>query len=730
MGGVAKTVTRVVSAAVGAVVGFVVGGPVGAVVGAVAGFAAADTISAIVNPGFAVPNIPVPEARERIQGITINSQGTDIAIPVIYGTRHVGGARVFVSTEGKDNQFLHIVLAVSEGEINSFREIYCDDKLAWSGTSDHGRRYESNIGKFAGYMSFETYHGLENQQFNNSGTHITLGVGGWTPNHRLRGIAYIAFKLRWLKIEKPEDQDRTPWSSIPNITITVEGRRVADVAEFDDTVTRSVNYNNETAVFSVNPVDCLLDYLRNPVYGKGLTNEKINFASFRREARRWETSQDGVTALSAANYQQCNAVVFTDRTVFDNVQTFLYNMQAALPYFDGRFSITVEDNRNNDSRYGTVSQSVMTIGEDTIIGQITVEGDNVRGKYNKIIVNYPGGRQDNRTTNELIELQWPESGSALSNQVLAEDNNRENIHEIVLEHVTQDNMARKFAQVHLAKSRFRNKTVSFQADASAHQLTINDIFTLNYTGLGINGLFRVKNIQFNADYTFSILAEEHDDQVYGGDVEPFVRRAPSVVSLGDGTAPEYFDLVRGEVIFKGNKSDLERAPLLLNFEPGNVDPLPPEEIPYRLTHEELEAALATGRVVAVIEGAIVWAEPEYIPVLTAPEVTSIEIRNDPRFASGVYIIRINFVPNLEPTITRTTILTFNDRLGWQENSVTNGTTASAQGFIELTGITATWSPIKEYKIAFTGKSKAVSDLITIDLSGADDVEVKVISEGF
>jgi hypothetical protein len=182
-------------------------------------------------------------------------------------------------------------------------------------------------------------------------------------------------------------------------------------------------------------------------------------------------------------------------------------------------------------------------------------------------------------TNELIELQWPEAGSALAAAVLAEDNNRENTHEIVLEHVTQDNMARKFAQVHLAKSRFRNKTVSFVADASAHQLTINDIFTLNYTGLGINGLFRVKNIQFNSDYTFSVLAEEHDDQVYGGDVEPFTRKAPNFISLGDGTAPQYLDLVRGEVIFKGNKSDLETNPVQLSFTPGVLDPVPEPEQP-------------------------------------------------------------------------------------------------------------------------------------------------------
>lgn len=735
MGRRARVITRVVGAVVGAVVGFIVGGPVGAVVGAVAGFGAADTVNAIINPGFAVPNIQIPQAREQLQGITINKSGTDTTLPVLYGSRHMGGSRVFVSTEGADNQFLHIVLAVCEGEISGFREIYCDDKLAWSGRSDHGRRYEASIGKFAGYMSFETYHGLPFQQFNNNGTHITLGVGGWTPAHRLQGVAYIAFKLRWLKIVNPEDQDRTPWASIPNITVVTDGRVVANAAVFANTVDRSIPYGAETQVFNVNPVSCLLDYLRNPLYGKGLSNSRIDFASFRREAQRWAVSQDGSTALSSDRFQQCNAVVFTDRTVFDNVQTFLYNMQAALPYFDGRFSVTVEDNRNNATRYGTTSQSVMTIGEDAIIGQLTVEGDNVHGKFNRIVVTYPGGRQGARVTNELIELQHPEAGSALAAAVLAEDNNRENTHEIVLEHVTQDNMARKFAQVHLAKSRFRNKTVTFVADASAHQLTINDIFTLTHSGLGINGRFRVKNIQFNNDYTFSILAEEHDDQVYGGDVEPFTRRAPVFISLGDGTAPEYRDLIRDQVIFKGNKSDLETQPVELTFTPGVLDPEPgepgpPAGPPVFYTLAELEAGLAAGNVIAVINGSIVYAEPEYIPILTAPQITSVEIRNDPRFGSGVYDIRINFKPNLEPTITRTTILNYSERLGWQENSVSNGTTASAQGFIELSGITTSPTPIKLYKIKFTGKGSSVSDEFAVDLAGADLVDVKIISEGF
>ena len=53
------------------------------------------------------------------KGILLNHQSNDMSIPVVYGTRKIGGTRVFVETSGTDNEFLYIALVLCEGEIDS-----------------------------------------------------------------------------------------------------------------------------------------------------------------------------------------------------------------------------------------------------------------------------------------------------------------------------------------------------------------------------------------------------------------------------------------------------------------------------------------------------------------------------------------------------------------------------------------------------------------------------------
>jgi hypothetical protein len=695
--------TNIVTAVVGAVVGFFVGGPVGAAIGFAAGFASGDLVNAIINPGFDVPNYAdVNSGISQNDGVTVNKQGTNLFVPVVYGRRRIGGNRVFVSTEGATNEYLHIVLVLCEGEINRITEIYVDDLLAWSGSSSHGQRFSANQGKFSNLMDFETYHGTANQ----TAAPLTLGVGGWSNDHRLRGLAYISFKLKWLKIEKTEDRDASPWNGLPNISCVVEGRKIANATTFADSTTRGTSYDSETVAYNINPVNCLLDYLRNPVYGKGLGNDKIDFRSFRNEATRWGYLSDGTTVATGDQFHECNAVIFTDRSIMENVKSMLFNIRAALPYQDGRFSVRVEDNRQDTSTYGSNSTAVMTVGEDAIIGTINIESENVAGKYNAVTVTYMGGRQGSVLTNESVEYTYPETDTALETQYLTEDNNRVNELKFTLEHVSQDSIARKYAEVALKKSRFRGKILTFTGDASLHQLQVNDIFTLNYTGLGINGKFRVKSIQFNADYTFSIIAEEHNDLVYGGNVEPFRRRTPVQVATGD-VLPIYRDIVSGNVVHIGNKSD---APVPVDY----VSPIGYPVIIQKYTYEELEAGLAAGNVIGVVNGEIIYATPVFIP---KPVIisTKTELNNYGHVQLTVFIEKTN-----EPNIERADFLYYEPRFqSYQSISPSNSSTAPKDGYVNA----GPWNPFvwKSVNIIvrFSGKNGAAgtsSQAVTVDLT--------------
>jgi len=68
------------------------------------------------------------------KGILLNKQSNDANIPVIYGTRMVGGTRVFMQTSGTDNTYLYMAIVLGEGEINDITSIKIDDKtVTWSG---------------------------------------------------------------------------------------------------------------------------------------------------------------------------------------------------------------------------------------------------------------------------------------------------------------------------------------------------------------------------------------------------------------------------------------------------------------------------------------------------------------------------------------------------------------------------------------------------------------------
>ena len=58
-------------------------------------------------------------AEEMIQGVLLNKAGAIAHIPIIYGTRMVGGTRVLVSTDGDSNKYLYVAFILCEGQTAS-----------------------------------------------------------------------------------------------------------------------------------------------------------------------------------------------------------------------------------------------------------------------------------------------------------------------------------------------------------------------------------------------------------------------------------------------------------------------------------------------------------------------------------------------------------------------------------------------------------------------------------
>lgn len=510
----------------------VVKGVVGGVVG---------VFSAIFSP----PSYDMPTdgatASGQNAGILVNKQGTDNSIPVVYGVRKVGGTRVFAATNGTSNSNLYIALVLSEGEINSIKRVYIEDTLVWEGTSSHGGAYSANTSNFKNYFNFETWHGTTNQ----TASPLLKEAAGWGDAYKLSGLAYLACKCIYPDVKSNDDAKNNPWSGFPNITVELEGKRVQYPSNLGITYsglsyTARQNFANyfTTTGYSNNPVDCLLDYLRNTTYGKGLADTQIDWHSFYTARVKWTKDQTG-GVLADNKIHKTNGIIFTDRTVMENVKTFLLNMRSALVYQDGRYRLVVVDNASDTSIYYATSTPVMTITEDDIIDGIRIGVESGDTKFNRVTVTYMGGSQvvNGVTINtyEPLDYVFPSEGSTLKDLYLAQDNNRVVESKITLEHITDATTAAKMAQLLCDRSRYRGKTISFQGTARLFQLEVGDIITLTYQSLSINNQYRIKDIIQNADFTFNITVEEHLDGTYAYNPQTVVVPKMRYNYVGDGS---------------------------------------------------------------------------------------------------------------------------------------------------------------------------------------------------
>ena len=499
--------------------------------GAAVGYMLGTTIEMMIHPpSFDMPNMSNSAAATQNAGTTVNKQGTNNSIPVVYGQRRIGGSRVFVGTNGTENRDLYMALVLCEGEIDSIVRVMIDDVTVWTGSTVHATEYTANQSAFQSYFTFAAYHGTAGQ----AASILLKNASGWDDTKKLSGLAYVAVKCSWPNIANNDDAKKNPWGGIPNIVFELRGKRVAMPTNFSSDYTNITyaarqNWNKNTylatVAYSNNPVDCLLDYLQNTIYGKGLADTQIDWHSFYRERVRWTKDQNGNTLATNLTHTT-NAVIFTDRTVMENVKTILLNMRSSLIYQDGRYRLVVVDNGSQTSIYAAASTSVMTVTTEDIIDGIKIQTETADAKANRIIVSYMGYIGSEAGTDiktyESIDYVYPPVGSGLETQYLSEDGGRSVETKVTLEHVTDATTAAKLAQIILERGRSKGKIVTFQGTSRLYQLEVGDIVTLQYPSLSITGQYRVKGSVQNEDFTFVITLEEHTDVTYAYNPTPQV----------------------------------------------------------------------------------------------------------------------------------------------------------------------------------------------------------------
>lgn len=376
---------------------------------------------------------PKPSTASSNRGYQVTQSGSALDHQIIYGKVKVGGARVFDSTTGGSNKFLHRVLAFTGHEIESFDEIYINDELV---TLD-GSGNVTSPSRYGGKVRINKHLGTSNQSADSD---LVSEVDGWTSEHKLRGIAYLYVRLSY-------DADAFP-NGVPEITSTIKGKKVYDPR---DTSTS----------WSDNPALCLRDYLTNTSYGLGedTTNVDDDEVSTAANVCDLTNTPDGSTRYT------CNGAFTTASVPYDTLSNLLTSMGGLLWYAQGEWRMK--------PAYWT--EPTLTLNEDDLRGSITVNTRHSRrDNYNTVKGTFRGSESNWQITD------YPEVANSA---FLSADNGQESSIDLALPFTDNSVESRRIANVSLERNR-QQLTITASFGMRAFQLQVGDNIKINNTRFG------------------------------------------------------------------------------------------------------------------------------------------------------------------------------------------------------------------------------------------------------
>jgi hypothetical protein len=451
-----------------------------------------------------VPDFGTNEFDDFERGILLNKQSNDANIPIIYGERLVGGTRVFMETSGTDNTYLYMAIVMAEGEINDIEEIRVDDKaVTWASSLSDGTEVEVGSGDSNFYKNSESlirvepFYGTDSQ----TSSDLLSTLSSWGSNHRLRGLCYLALRFKW-------NQDA--FTGIPKVQAKIQGKKV-------------VFYNSglaaQTAAYKTNPAWCLLDYLTNARYGKGIAVSEIDLQSFYDASVVCETQVTPYSGASDINIFDTNTVIDTSQKIIDNVRELLKGCRGYLPYTSGKYKLIIE----------TTGSASITLTEDDIIGGYNLSIPTKNERYNRVIVGFVNPARNF----QVDEVQFPpinDSGLSSADQhatMKTADGGFLLEGRFSFKTLTSPYQAEEMAEVILRRSR-EAITLGLNVSFDAYDLAIGDIVNITHSSLGFSAkAFRVMGITFNEDFTIGLSLVEYQASHYTWATKAQVSSTPS-----------------------------------------------------------------------------------------------------------------------------------------------------------------------------------------------------------
>ena len=568
---------------IGGPVGAVIGAGIGATkVGEKIVSAVVDVVTKPFLEMFGIGQVPtVNDEAQRQQGVLIQRIGGNSNVPVIYGFRAVAGNVVYAETGPESstpaNKYLWVAYVFCEGPVEGLRTLAIDDnELPERFIQDLNAGYVVNINgipqgqpgwKYNGRVQMEWFHGI---LFNGLGTvfgqpeenpvgkyareDTFKDAPGFTDRYTFNGLATLLVRYEMKEVSSNEEAENNPFGgSIPTIRAGIMGRRVIDVATrtytngvFDPVksaqantvvdeywatsiIADSLGINSYDVAYNfgnytTNPASCLLDYLRNPRYGKGLFAFDIDITSWKNAANK---CNQHVNYYSGARgpILTMNYVVDTGQTLLTNTKAMLSNFRAYMPYVQGTYKLKIEDAGNETDITSSVASVVATAVPGhldrsaydpatfgnvyEIVGDVTYSAIDKSAKYNQVVVTYIDPDQKWSNQQEV----WPPTERERF-EYFKQDNYRENKGEFTYAAITNKIMARDMARLILLKSRFQESCM-VRLSSEAMELEPGDIIRIRSHILDFDDVaWRVVSTRLNADFTVEVGCVRNPATIY------------------------------------------------------------------------------------------------------------------------------------------------------------------------------------------------------------------------
>jgi len=508
-------------------------------------------------------------AADKRKGFNITVSGVATSIPVAYGKNILGGIEVkhlvasnytasgaFVNNA--DNIFMEQMTAVDAigGSKNEFLHVQyalCAEGIEgvqWVKVNQQD--YNSTAEKFSHIIRTRNNGG----QFD-----ILAGANGLPFTNKFTGTASASATFRL-------NRDDYNYNGMPQMEFLVKGRKVRWIEENSGVYTLNSNF-----VYSNNPALCLLDYLMNSDFGRGLSVNEVDLESFYKatnvcdtivatdrlvagqingqktvhtvadlgsrptnlekhtyENELWYTTASSqywywdktawvettLTSTRPIPLYECNLALDTSDNIRDNIERIMNTMGLAELTWssEGKYKLLLEHPADASALNALVDANHYFDEESIIRDSVALSWPSASSRLNQATVSFLNEHEDFKEDT----VTWPPSYGSVHNAYLAEDNNQPFQSDIIADGVTDPYHAIAMAEQAVRKVR-TIFTLNLTVSKKGLNLEPGDFINVTSANANIsNEVFRVEGIEIRNDFTVSLTCYKFDQDALAWNV--------------------------------------------------------------------------------------------------------------------------------------------------------------------------------------------------------------------